>query len=256
MAWLQRIGIGKVRTDEHSLQEQVGGLRVLLAKCRDVAVRRRHFYRELLAAIGVLMFTVGLVVGLYHTQITQGLLGLWARNADAGYAAFEKGKYETALKILRPLAENGDPRAESTLGLLYYNGGRGVQQDDVKAVKWFRLAANHGDAVAEFNLGVMYADGQGVPQDNAEAVNWYRLAAEQGNARAQYNLGLWYARGLGGSPDLVRAHMWFNLAASHFPASDPIDRNLAINNRDVVAGKMTSAEIAEAQRLALAWKPK
>ena len=31
--------------------------------------------------------------------------------------------------------------------------------------------------------------GQGVPQDYAEAVKWYRLAAEQGNADAQYNLG-------------------------------------------------------------------
>ena len=188
MLWLPQFRIGKAQRQDGLLEQQVTGLQSALAKCRVLAARGRHMYRELLAAVGVLMFALGVVVGLYHTQIRQGLLGLWARNADAGYAAFEKGEYGTALKILRPLAENGDPRAESTLGLLYYNGGRGVQQDDVKAVKWFRLAANHGDAVAEFNLGVIYADGQGVPQDNAEAVKWYRLAAEQGNARAQYNL--------------------------------------------------------------------
>ena len=55
-----------------------------------------------------------------------------------------------------------------------------------------RLAAEEGDAAAQFNLGVMYADGRGVPQDETEAVRWYRLAAERGNARAQANLGVKY----------------------------------------------------------------
>ena len=41
----------------------------------------------------------------------------------------------------------------------------------------------------------MYARGQGVPQDYAEAVKWYRLAADQGDARAQNNLGVMYANG-------------------------------------------------------------
>jgi uncharacterized protein len=177
------------------------------------------------------------------------------RDTNAGYAAYEKGNYESALKLLRPLAENGDARAQSTVGLLYYRG-RGVQKDDAEALKWFRLAADRGDAIAEFNLGVMYAEGQGVPQDNDEAAKWYRLAADQGNPQAQYNLGLWYAQGDGGSPDNVRAHMWFNLAAAHFPASDSRNRGAAANSRDAVASNLTSDQIAEAQRLAREWKPK
>jgi len=256
MSWLQRLGVGKARTQDDSLEAELTGLQAALATCKDVARRARHMDRELMAAVGVLMFALGLAVGIFHMQIGRGLLGLWGHNADAGYAAYRKGKYGTALELLRPLAEDGDARAESTLGLMYYRGGKGVQQDDRKALKWFRLAANQHDAVAEFNLGVMYADGQGVPQDNTEAENWYRQAADQGDARAEYNLGLWYARGLGGSPDYVRAHMWFNLAASHFPESAVSERSLAINNRDVVAGKMTSAKIAEAQRRAREWKPK
>ena len=40
------------------------------------------------------------------------------------------------------------------------------------------------------NLGVSYDTGEGVPQDAAEAVRWYRLAAEQGDARAQNKLGV------------------------------------------------------------------
>ena len=178
------------------------------------------------------------------------------RNADAGYAAYEKGNYEAALKLLRPLAENGDDRAQSMLGLLYYRGRGGVQQNDAEALKWFLLAADRGNALAEFNLGVMHAEGRGVPQDNGEAARWYRLAADRGSPQAQYNLGLWYANGDGGSADNVRAHMWFNLAAARFPASDSRSRSVAANSRDAVAGIMTSEQIAEAQRLAREWKPK
>jgi hypothetical protein len=43
--------------------------------------------------------------------------------------------------------------------------------------------------------------------------------------------------------------MWFNLAGASGEAS-------AINNRDIVARKMTPDQIAEAQRRAREWKPK
>ncbi len=48
----------------------------------------------------------------------------------------------------------------------------------------WRKKAETGDANAQFNLGVMYDNGMGVPKDDAEAAKWYRLAAEQGNAMA------------------------------------------------------------------------
>jgi len=59
----------------------------------------------------------------------------------------------------------------------------------------------------------MYQHGEGVPQDYKTAVKWYRLAAEQGNANAQTNLGWMYDNGTGVLQDYVRAHMWFNIAA-------------------------------------------
>ena len=55
---------------------------------------------------------------------------------------------------------------------------------------------------AQFDLGVMYSRGEGVPEDDAEAVRWYRLAAEQWDALAQTNLGFMYATGNGVSEDL------------------------------------------------------
>jgi uncharacterized protein len=86
-------------------------------------------------------------------------------------------------------------------------------------------------------------------------MKWFRRAADLGDAEAQYNLGISYAKGEGGEPDNVRAHMWFNLAAAHFPTSD-ISRNAAAKERDLVAAKMTPQQIAETQRLAREWTPK
>ena len=58
-----------------------------------------------------------------------------------------------------------------------------------EAFKLFRLSAVKGNASAQYNLGVMYAEGQGVTKDSKEANKWYRFSAEQGNTKAQTNLG-------------------------------------------------------------------
>jgi TPR repeat protein len=72
--------------------------------------------------------------------------------------------------------------------------------------------------------------------------------ADQGNAHAQFNLGAMYANGQGVPQDYVRAHMWFNLSAAQG------EKN-ANKQRDLVAKRMTEAQIAEAQKLAREWKP-
>jgi TPR repeat protein len=108
-------------------------------------------------------------------------------------AAYARGDYATALRLLRPLAEQGDAQAQYNLGVLYDNG-QGVPQDDAEAVKWYRKAAGQGEARSQNNLANMYATGQGVPQNYAEAVNWFRKAAVQGNAPSQFSLGLFYRR--------------------------------------------------------------
>jgi len=178
--------------------------------------------------------------------------GAAAGPLNDGLAAAKRGDYATALRLWRPLAEQGDASAQYYLGFAY-SEGEGVPQDYAEAVKWYRLAAEQGYANAQFNLGFMFGNDQGLQQDYAEAVKWYRLAAEQGNAAAQYNLGLMYAEGRGVPQDYVQAHKWFNLAVSRFSAPK---RDRVVRNRDIVAAKMTPAQIAEAQRLAREWKPK
>jgi TPR repeat protein len=131
-----------------------------------------------------------------------------------------------------------------------------VPQDNAEAAKWYRRAAEQGNAQAQSNLGAMYDNGQGVRQDYAEAVKWYRKAADQGEADGQFNLGIMYARGRGIAQDYVQAHKWFNLAAARYPASETENRQEAVRNRDLAASRMNAAQIAEAQRLAREWKPK
>lgn len=52
------------------------------------------------------------------------------------------------------------------------------------ALREFRLLAEQGDANAQYNLGTMYDNGEGVREDDEEAAKWYRKAAEQGDATA------------------------------------------------------------------------
>ena len=174
---------------------------------------------------------------------------------EDGTDAYVRSDYATALKLWRPLADQNNVDAQANLGLMYDNG-QGVKQDYAEAVKWYRKAADQGHALAQFNLGFMYANGQGVTQDYAEAVTWYRKAADQGNANAQSNLGLMYNNGQGVPQDYVQAHKWSNLAAARFAASETERRDKAVKLRDLVAAKMTPAQIAEAQKLAREWKPK
>ena len=171
---------------------------------------------------------------------------------EDGLSAHERGDYAMAYRLFLPFAKQGDAKAQYSLALMYDNG-QGVSQDYVEAVKWYRKAADQGVAVAQLNLGNRYRLGQGVLQDFAEANKWYRKAAEQGVAVAQTTLGLAYSGGLGVPQDYVQAHKWFNLSAANNP--DKTDRDRAASNRDLTAGKMTAAQIAEAQKLAREWKP-
>jgi uncharacterized protein len=111
-------------------------------------------------------------------------------------AAYARGDYATALRLLRPLADQGNNDAQFNLGFMYAKG-HGVTQDYAEAVKWFRLAAEQGYARADGILGYMYSNGQGVQQDYAEAVKWYRKAAEQGSALGEGPLGIMYMLGQG-----------------------------------------------------------
>ena len=191
--------------------------------------------------------------------------------------AYHRGDYETALREWGLLAEQGDADAQSNLGRMYdtgkgvpkdyavaaswyskaaeqghaaaqanlgfmYDTGQGVRQDYAKAVEWCQKAAEQGHVVAQTFLGFMYDNGQGVQQDYVKAVMWYRKAAEQGHPPAQASLGLMFGNGHGVPKDFSQAYAWWDVAAA-----GRID--IAAKDREIVVARMSSGQLAEAQKL-------
>ena len=153
-------------------------------------------------------------------------LRIWRPLADQGNAQaqynlgllYTEGKavpqdYAAAVSWFRKAADQGDAQAQIGLGMMYDNGW-GVPQDYAAAAAWCRKAADQGNAIAQSNLGIMYKNGQGVPQDDAQAVFWYRKAADQGEPRAQVNLGFMYEKGQGVPQDYAVAGFWYRKAAT------------------------------------------
>ena len=113
---------------------------------------------------------------------------------------------------LKKAAEQGDAQAQYNLGICYANGN-GVEKNFSEAVKWWRKAAEQGVALAQGNLGACYNLGYGVEKNPTEAVKWCRKAAEQGIAEAQFCLGACYALGDGVEKNPTEAVKWYRKAA-------------------------------------------
>lgn len=153
---------------------------------------------------------------LFVLAMALGIAACGPACADAlgsGSAAFARNDYSTAARLLLPLAERGNPRAQAMVGF-------------------------------------MFATGQGLPQAYDAAGYWYRLAAEQGDTTAQYLLGLAYDKGQGVPQDDVAAYKWLNLAAANAPKRT---RENFAKLRNAVASKMSRGQIAAGQWHALRW---
>jgi TPR repeat protein len=111
------------------------------------------------------------------------------------------------------------------------------------------LKAEAGDAVAQFNLGVLYDTGDGIPQNRNEAAKWYSKAAEQGLAVAQHNLALMYLKGEGVPLNYVLAYKWCNLAASQ-------GYDFGITLREYMTEQLSPEQIDEGQRLSREYREK
>ncbi len=133
---------------------------------------------------------------------------------ERGLKAYYAGDYKTAYNFTVPLAGRGNPAALNLLGMMY-ELGRGVAQDTVRSVVYYRKAAEKGNIYAQFNLAVSYDTGVGIPMNFRQAVKWYRRAADQGADFAQYNLATMYEEGNGIEQDFQQAAHWYRQAAKH-----------------------------------------
>ncbi|AHE50064.1 Sel1 domain-containing protein [Aeromonas hydrophila 4AK4] len=131
-----------------------------------------------------------------------------------------------AVEWYRKAAEQGHAGAQNNIGWMYENG-RGVRQSNSTAVEWYRKAAEQGHTVAQNNMGWMCSEGQGVEQSYITALQWYLSAAKQGDVIAQCNLGVMYIKGQGVEPDDSTAIYWFRRASQAGDAQGTINLGLA-----------------------------
>jgi len=141
---------------------------------------------------------------------------------EDGVAAYQRGDYVTAMRLWRPLADQGVGDAQYNIGIMF-DKGRGVRANATAAAGWYRKAADLGVADAQCDLGTLFDEGRGVAQDSAAAVRWYRKAADQANSRCQWALGNAYLRGEGVPENDVEAMKWLRKAADQNYASAQTD---------------------------------
>lgn len=133
-------------------------------------------------------------------------------------ALIGKAQYADAARLLEPLAKAGNAGAQYQLGVLYYNG-KGVPEDEKKAVQLFTSSAQQGNVEAMYQLGNAFTFGNETPRlvadADVEAANWYFKAAKLGNADAQYSIGLLFMAGKGLAKNDKEAMYWMQQAAKN-----------------------------------------
>ncbi len=90
-------------------------------------------------------------------------------------------------------AEQGDAAAQFRYAEMLRDGS-GVKKNVLESVTWTRKAADAGHAGAQCQMGLFYMNGLGVDRDEDKAIEWLKKAAAQNHAQAQYNLGIYYAK--------------------------------------------------------------
>lgn len=194
--------------------------------------------------------------------------------------AFNAKQYGEAARLLRPLAENGDRRAQHLLGYAYMFG-KGVKRSDDAAKYWLskavaqdytsafarlgqvlikrdetrargmaliKTAVRRGDLGAHLTLGMIYLVGlKGVPMDLKKSKHLLLTAAERKHKQAAFFLAYWYASKHGKMPDYVEVLRWAIIDSrigNGFPAEFFHDEAMK---------RLTKDQIAQAKRRAAAW---
>jgi localization factor PodJL len=118
------------------------------------------------------------------------------------------------LARITQLATQGNPLAQTVIGIRAQGNTEGSAANPAEAFKWLSRAAQQGQAVAQYRLGTLYERGQGVAANAATAASWYEKAAAQGNRLAMYNLAVAMANKSLGRQNMPEAARWFSKAAS------------------------------------------
>jgi TPR repeat protein len=126
---------------------------------------------------------------------------------------YRNGDIQKAEDLFLKAANQGNTAAQFNLGVMFWSGD--IEQNNIKAVEWFKKAAELGNVDSQVFLSEMYREGRGVQQDYVQAMRWARKAADAKDLRGLTNLGIMYKYGLGGEQNDARALELFREAAEH-----------------------------------------
>jgi TPR repeat protein len=129
-----------------------------------------------------------------------------------GEAAFAQRDWRTATRELKPLADQGNARAQFLMGGIARFNQEAGREDPTDAIAWYRKAAAQGLPEAQRELAFLLLNSK--PPQTGEAVTLYTAAAQRGDAEAQYQLGVLYDRGMGVRPDFAQRQAWWSKAAA------------------------------------------
>jgi uncharacterized protein len=161
---------------------------------------------------------------------------------ESGRRAYQAGDVVAAMPILKRAAEAGHAPAQSLYAFILDKA-----EFDEEAVKYFRLAADQGNADGEYGLGTLYAAGEGVARDVKAAREWFERAATQDHGLAVLALSqafLSKTLGFSGDPADTRAIGWVRKAAElgSIPALDYLAKGYR-------SGAFGAVDVGQAERL-------
>lgn len=172
---------------------------------------------------------------------------------------YSKKNYKEAIVWYRKAADQGNIAGEYNLGIMHEKG-LGVKKDFIQAIAWYQKGANQKDKDSLRNLinaqiklaGQLYQD-----KNFKDSVLWYRKVADLGNAVGQYNLGILYEKGLGVAKDDNQAHSWYQKAADQgdtdaikkLKATDSTQETLQENNQNITNNQPSKVSYAIGDKL-------
>ena len=92
-----------------------------------------------------------IIGGILLAAQSMGTVAAFAGPWEDGMAAYNRGDYMPAIRLFRPLAEQGNAKAQNVLGVMFRKG-EGVPKNPVRAHMWFSFAAKRGEAGAKAEL--------------------------------------------------------------------------------------------------------
>ncbi len=160
-----------------------------------------------------------------------------------------RGDYQTTLKLIQPLADQGNADAQRLIGDMYF-AGEGVKQDNAEGLKWYEKAAAHsGDY--QGRLASLYFEGRVVEQNNAEGLKWLLMSGNSGIDKSQRELGKIYEEGKITKQDYQEALFWYALPKSNSGGYMVADENNTLE----MMKHCTAEQIAAVQQRVSGWKP-